>query len=92
MLAITNPAKQELKKILFGRVAHPLACIRLIRREQPDNYGLTIDIEIPGDEVVKYDGAKVLIVDHELSKELDGDILDIENAAECNKFVVIEKK
>ena len=92
MLAITDLAKQELKKILFEKVDHPLAGIRLIRCEQPDNFGLTIDIEMPGDEVVKYDGSKVLIVDHELSEDLDGNKLDIEDAAQGNNFVVIERK
>ena len=92
MLAVTDPAKQELKIILFGKVDHPLAGIRLIRCEQPDSFGLTIDIEISGDEVVKYDGSKVLIVDHELSKDLDGNILDIEDAAQGNNLVVIERK
>lgn len=92
MLAVTDLAKQELKKILFGKVDHPFAGIRLIRGEQPDNFGLTIDIEMPGDEVVKYDGSKVLIVDHELSEDLDGNILDIEGAAQGNNFVVIERK
>ncbi|GAJ01984.1 unnamed protein product, partial [marine sediment metagenome] len=38
------------------------------------------------------DGSKVLIVDHELSEDLDGNILDIEGAAQGNNFVVIERK
>lgn len=92
MLTVTELAKQELKKILFQKVDNPLAGIRLIRVEQPDDFGLTIDIEIPGDEVVKYDGSKILIVDHELSKDLDGNILDIEDEAQVRNFVVIERK
>ncbi len=92
MLAVTDLAKEELKKILFQKVDHPLAGIRLIRGEQPDSFGLTIDIEIPGDDVVEFNGSKVLIVDHELSKDLDGNILDIEDATQGNSFVVIEKK
>jgi hypothetical protein len=91
MLAVTDLAKQELKKMLFAKVDHPLAGIRLVRDGQPDNFGLTIDIEIPGDEVVKYDGSKILIVDRELSEDLNGNILDVEYAAQGNNFVVIEK-
>ena len=92
MLTVTELAKQELKKILFEKVDHPLAGIRLIKGEQPDSFGLTIDIEMPGDEVVEYDGSKVLIVGRELSEDLDGNILDIEDEAQGKNFVVIERK
>ena len=91
MLAVTDLAKQELKRLLYEKVDHPLAGIRLIRGGQPDSYGLTIDIEVPGDEVVTHDGAKVLIVDHELSRDLDGNWLDID-ATQDNNFVVLEKR
>ena len=91
MLAVTDMAKQELKKMLFSKVDHPLAGIRLVRNGQPDDFGLTIDIEIPGDEVVKYDGSKILIVDRKLAEDLNGNILDIEYATQGNNFVVIEK-
>jgi len=92
MLTVTELAKQELKKILFEKVDHPLAGIRLIKGEQPDSFGLTIDIEMPGDEVVEYDGSKVLIVGRELSEDLDGNVLDIEDEAQGKNFVVIERK
>lgn len=77
MLNVTEPAKQELKRILFEKVDHPLAGVRLVRGNQPDSYGLTIDIELPGDQVLEYDGSKILIVDQDVSRCLDGDILDI---------------
>jgi len=92
MLNVTEPAKQELKRILFEKVDHPLAGVRLVRGNQPDSYGLTIDIELPGDQVLEYDGSKILIVDQDVSRCLDGDILDIEDEAQGKSLVVIERK
>lgn len=90
MLVVTEDAKNELKKILSGKVDHPLAGLRLVRGEQPGNFGLTVDIELPGDQVIEYKGSKVLLVDGELSHTLHGNILDIESTAGGKSFVVLE--
>ena len=91
MLTVTSDAKRELKKILSKKVDHPLAGIRLVRGSQPDNFGLSIDIETTGDQVIEHDGLKVLLVDCELSENLDGHILDIEDETQGKNFVVIER-
>ena len=91
MLTVTSDAKRELKKILSKKVDHPLAGIRLVRGSQPDNFGLSIDIETTGDQVIEHDGLKVLLVDYELSENLDGNILDIEDKTQGKNFVVIER-
>lgn len=89
MLRVTESAKEELKKILAEKVDNPLAGIRLTRGGQPDNFDLALDVEMPADQVVKYQGAKVLLVDSELSNHLDGDILDVEDTAQGKNFVVL---
>lgn len=91
MLIVTEGAKNELKKILYEKVDHPLAGIRLLSGAQPDNFGLSIDIEVPGDQVVEHDGSKVLLIDSELSLHLDGDTLDVEDTASGKSFVVLER-
>ena len=91
MLIVTEGAKNELKKILSEKVDHPLAGIRLLIGAQPDNFGLSIDIEVSGDQVVEHDGSKVLLIDGELSERLDGDILDVEDTASGKNFVVLER-
>ena len=57
-----------------------------------DNYNLAIDVEMPGDQLVKYRGSKVLLVDKELSHQLDGSVLDIEENTQGKNFVVLERK
>lgn len=91
MLIVTEGAKNELKKILYEKVDHPLAGIRLLSGAQPDNFGLSIDIEVPGDQVVEHDGSKVLLIDGELSERLDGDTLDVEDTDSGKSFVVLER-
>ena len=91
MLVVTEGAKNELKKILYEKVDHPLAGIRLLSGAQPDNFGLSIDIEVPDDQVIEHDGSKVLLIDGELSERLDGDILDVEDTASGKSFVVLER-
>jgi Fe-S cluster assembly iron-binding protein IscA len=91
MLKVTEGARVELKKILFEKVDHPLAVARLVKGNQPDSYGLSIDIELPGDQVIEHLGAKVLLVDGDLSDCLDGNTLDIEDTMVGRNFVVLER-
>jgi len=92
MLRVTENAKKELKRILAEKVDNPLAGIRLMRSGKPDNYGLAIDVEMPGDQVVVHKGSKVLLVEHELSDRLDGHILDVEDTTHGKSFVVLAGK
>lgn len=92
MLRVTEAAKKELKRILAEKADNPLAGLRIIRGGQPDNYGLAIDVEMPGDQVVEHKGAKVLLVSRELSNRLDGNILDVEDTAHGKSFVVLARK
>ena len=80
MIDVTEPAKQELKKILSSKVDNPLAGFRLIT--SGDQFGFSIDVEMPGDRVVEYEGSKVLLVEGELATRLKGHTLDIEDTAD----------
>lgn len=92
MLRVTEDAKKELKRILAEKADNPLAGLRLVRGVQPDDFGLAIDIEMPGDQVVEHKSSKVLLVDDELSDRLEGNILDVEDAPHGKSFVVLARK
>jgi Fe-S cluster assembly iron-binding protein IscA len=91
MIAITERAKQELSKLLAEKVDWPGARLRLIDRGQ-GNLGLGIDIEAPGDHIVEYEGIKVLIVEPELAKNLQGITLDVDDTPEGAELVISEKR
>jgi Fe-S cluster assembly iron-binding protein IscA len=91
MIRVSEKAKAELRKMLAEKVDNPLAGIRLVRGTAPGLFGLAVDIELPGDQVVEHAGSKILLVDKELSKHLDGSTIDVEDTAQGKSLVVLEK-
>ena len=66
----------------------PQGCLRLMDRGH-GKLGLDLDIEMPNDERVEYDGSTVLVVERGLAERLNGVTLDIGNSLEGSKFVII---
>jgi len=90
MIDVTERARQELRRILSENVDMPQARLRLIAKGQ-GKLGLGIDIEAPGDQVVEYEGSKVLVVEPGLATNLKGVTLDIEDTSEGAELVICEK-
>jgi Fe-S cluster assembly iron-binding protein IscA len=84
MISVTERAKEEMKKVLVDKVNNPLVGLRL-NVNSPGDFSLSTDIETPGDQVVKHEGMKVLLVGKEWAAGLDGYTLDFEGK---KKFVV----
>jgi len=75
MITVTESAKEELKAIFIASGADPEQGLRLL--PTPDGrFVLALDTELPGDEVVEYEGAKVLLVGIEYFNILDGKTID----------------
>ena len=91
MIGVTESAKAELKNILDAHVDYPLACLRLTTNEQ-GTIGLSIDVEMPDDEVVEYQGTKLLVIKKDLAEQLDNITIDIEDNDEGAKLVIIDKE
>ncbi|MFO8144058.1 MAG: hypothetical protein R6T78_05255 [Dehalococcoidales bacterium] len=89
MITVTDKAKQELKKTLSDNVDTPGAGLRLVAREG-GQLGLGVDIEKADDEVVEFEGSKVLIVEKNLADTLNKITLDVEDTKEGNKLVLLE--
>lgn len=84
MITVTERAKQEMKRILTDKVNNPLVALRL-NVNSPGEFGLSTDIEMPGDQVVQHEGVKVLVVEEGWATSLDGYTLDFEGK---KKFVI----
>lgn len=78
MITVTENAKKELKEILVTAGAAPGEGLRLFPTET-DRYILGLDAEMSADQVVDYDGYKVLLVGIEYYRLLDGKTLDCSN-------------
>jgi Fe-S cluster assembly iron-binding protein IscA len=90
MIVITERAKKELKKILTDNVDHPEARLRLRINDQ-GQLGLGIDIEMPDDKIIEYEGSKLLLVERELADSLEDIAIDVEDSDEGSQLVIIDK-
>lgn len=82
MITVTERAKEELKAILIDIEADREQGLRLL--PTPRGFALTLDTELPGDQVVEYEGHKVLLVGMEYFSTFDKatvDCRDTENGA-----------
>jgi Fe-S cluster assembly iron-binding protein IscA len=87
MINITARAKQSLHKLLKSKVDLPEGRLRLVDRGQ-GKLGLGVDIEMPGDELVEYNGSTILVVEPVLASNLNGVTLDVEDGAEGSNLVL----
>ena len=92
MIGVTERAKEELKKILANKVDYPGAGLRLTDSTDSGHLALKIDVEAPGDQVVKHEGSKVLLVEERLSTSLDGIVLDVEDTPDGPQLVVSDEQ
>lgn len=90
MIYITEKAKQELSDLLEESVDWPGALLRLMDRGQ-GKLGLGIDIEKPGDVIVEYEGAKLLVIEPLLATSLNRITLDVDDAAGGAELVISEE-
>lgn len=85
MLTVTENAKQLLKETLREHSEDPEIGIRLSVKEG-GQFGIVLDRESEGDQVVEHDGDKVLLVTPGLSTILDGKTLDVQDTEEGQKL------
>jgi Fe-S cluster assembly iron-binding protein IscA len=87
MINITARAKHSLHKLLTSKVDLPEGRLRLVDRGQ-GKLGLGVDIEMPGDELVEYNGSTILVVERVLATNLEGVTLDVEDSVEGSNLVL----
>jgi Fe-S cluster assembly iron-binding protein IscA len=90
MLTVTESAKQLLKEMGRAHSGNPEACLRL-SVDSGGQFGLTLDSESEGDQVVDHEGAKILVVTPGLATALEGNTLDVQDTAEGPKLVISKK-
>ena len=90
MIHVTEQAKVELRKLLDTSVDWPGARLRLLDRGR-GKLGLGIDIEGESDQVVVYEGEKVLVVEDDLASRLDCITLDVDVTEEGAELVICER-
>jgi len=87
MLNITEQAKRQLKNILDTHVKMPQARLRLCDRGGGE-LGLGIDIEEPEDNIIEYQGSRIMVVKRQLASRLDAITIDVDNTANGQELVI----
>lgn len=94
MLEVTARARKKLQDALFEeetavfQTAYRIAPIP----SMPNRLGIALDREKRGDQVVKSDeGIKVLLVQSELSHELEGMVLDYQETPHGEGFILSQR-
>jgi len=90
MITITERAKRALRKLLHTKVDLPEGRLRLIDRGR-GKLGLGVDIEMSGDELVKYGNETILVIERGLNQNLKGVTLDVENGVEGPELIIYDK-
>lgn len=87
MVAATESAKQELKRLLLARTEDPDISLRL--EGEPGQFRIKLDSEGLGDQVLEYEGAKVLLLEPALAFLLEDANIDVQDTPEGPRLVVL---
>lgn len=87
MISVTEHAKQVLKSILIDMEADPEEGLRLLPSPKGE-FVLALDIPMSGDQVVEYEGLKVLLIGVEYYKFLNGKTVDYEETEDGEVLLV----
>ncbi len=79
MVSVTDRAKERLKRILSSNAEDASQGLRLCSRVTGE-YDLIVDWEKEGDQVVEYEGARILLLAEDVRRSLDGGVVDFVHA------------
>jgi Fe-S cluster assembly iron-binding protein IscA len=91
MITVTDKARETLKELLLSNSDDPGMSLRLVANP-PGQFGLALDREAEGDQVVKQEGTKVLLIGHELANIADGTTLDVQYTPDGPKLSISKQE
>lgn len=87
MITVTDSAKQLLKETLLTYTDDPSIILRLSLKA-PGQFGFVLDSEAEGDQLVEYEGSKVLLVAPNLAPVVDEVTLDVKDTPNGPKLFI----
>jgi Fe-S cluster assembly iron-binding protein IscA len=90
MLNVTERAKQELRGLLMANAYSPETGLRLTFGTE-GQFGVTLDKERADDQMIEYEGAKVLLVTKELANILEKTTIDVEDTPEGARLAMFKE-
>lgn len=89
MINVTENAKKTLKKKLLSYAHDSTWGLRLSLKSK-GSIGLILDRQTESDEVIEYDGAKILLVAGKMTSLFDGVTVDVRNTSEGPLLVIFK--
>lgn len=86
-MIVTDEAKQELKQTLEANTEDSEVCLRLAMKSASE-FGLALDKEAEGDQVIECEGSKVLLIGKEMADAVDNLKFDVQVTPEGKKLVL----
>ena len=87
MLTVTEGARQHLKETLLAFTDDREMGLRFIVTES-SGFGLALDKEREGDQIVEHEGLKVLLIGLETGATVEGTTIDVRDADEGLQLVI----
>jgi len=91
MINVTDNAKKHLQIVLAKKSKDPDACLRLATKED-GKLKLSVDVERPGDQVIKENGSKILAFTKVIAMRLEKKTIDVRTTDDGPKIVVLSRK
>ncbi len=91
LVKVSESAKKELKRMIDGRTLEPGKFLRLATPPVwtlEGDFGVVVDDERFADQVVFFEGEKLLLVDPELAKHLANAAFDFKSTPEGVRFTL----
>jgi len=86
-MIVTDEAKHELREILLNNTEDPEICLRLSMKS-PSEIAILLDKEAEGDQVIEYEGSRVLLIGKEMVDAVDSVTLDLQDTPEGKRLAV----
>jgi len=86
-MIVTDEAKSKLKETLQANTDDPEFCLRLAMKSASE-FGLVLDKEAEGDEIIEHEESKVLLIGKEMTEAVDNLTLDVQDTPEGKQLVL----
>lgn len=91
MITVTKAASEELLQVSRSVTVKELELVPRMVPGPQDSVGFMLDTEREGDQVVQYEGTKILLMDMTASGILEGWMLDCKYCTDGRRFVVVRQ-
>ena len=88
MIVVTERAKQRIKEMLAAKTSNPDVGMRLVLKPNTGKFVLRFDKERERDQVVRYNGSSILLIDEIMAAHRGMLTIDLAGAGAFRRLVI----